>query len=71
VTNNRIVKGTSQNGITTSGTSGSQPTGVTIANNDLTGNGWSSTVGISIGSGGTATTSFSGGSTIPGANLVS
>jgi parallel beta-helix repeat protein len=71
VSNNRIIKGGSTNGISTSATDGAEPTGVTIANNDLTGNGWSSTVGISVGAGGTMTTSFSGGSTVPGANLVS
>ncbi|MGW5637121.1 right-handed parallel beta-helix repeat-containing protein [Streptomyces sp. NPDC003832] len=71
VTGNRIVKGTSQNGISTSATDGAEPTGVTIANNDMTGNGWSATTAISVGAGGTMTTAFTGGTTIPGANLVS
>jgi parallel beta-helix repeat protein len=68
---NRIVKGTSVNGISTSATDGAEPTGVTVANNDLTGNGWAATTAISVGAGGTLTTAFTGGTAIPGANLVS
>lgn len=70
ITVNRIVKGTSVNGITFSGTSGAIPTGVTVANNDLTGNGWSVATALVFGSA-TVTTSFGGGGSSPGFNLVS
>jgi parallel beta-helix repeat protein len=74
VTNNRIIKGTTIKGISLQdGISGS-----TIAFNDLTGNTWgnaNSTVSgtvaaFSVGTA-TAATDFSGGSSIPGANLQS
>jgi parallel beta-helix repeat protein len=65
VTNNRIVKGTSTNGIT----GDASATGGTVANNDLTGNGWSAGTALSIP--GTTSYSFSGGTTSPGDNLIS
>ncbi|MFF8942848.1 right-handed parallel beta-helix repeat-containing protein [Streptomyces sp. NPDC014864] len=65
VTNNRIIKGTSVNGITGDSTA----TGSTVALNDLTGNGWSAATAVSLS--GSATYTFSGGTTSPGDNLVS
>lgn len=65
VTNNRIIKGTSANGIT----SDASATGATCANNDLTGNGWVLATALSLSGG--ATYTFSGGTTSPGENLVS
>ncbi|MFI8830553.1 right-handed parallel beta-helix repeat-containing protein [Streptomyces afghaniensis] len=65
VTNNRIVKGTSVNGIT----GDSSATGGTVANNDLTGNGWSAATALSLA--GSTTYNFSGGTTAPGENLIS
>lgn len=66
VSNNRIIKGSGTNGITISGTSAA---GNTVANNDLTGNGWTDSAALVFTS--AATTAFTGGSTVPGANLVS
>lgn len=64
VTNNRVIKGTSANGITADSTA----TGCTVALNDLTGNGWSASTAVSVPS---ATFTFGGGTTSPGDNLVS
>ncbi|WP_432118487.1 right-handed parallel beta-helix repeat-containing protein [Streptomyces sp. bgisy032] len=66
VTGNRIIKGAGTNGITVSATTAD---GNTIAMNDLTGNGWS--VGTALIISTTASTSFSGGTAVPGDNLVS
>jgi hypothetical protein len=65
VNGNRIVKGSSANGIT----SDSSATGCIVANNDLSGNGWTTAVAISMGA--TTTFSFGGGTTSPGFNRVS
>jgi hypothetical protein len=62
---NRIVKGTSVNGITSDSTA----TGCIVANNDLSGNGWATATAISMGA--TTTFSFGGGTTSPGFNRVS
>ncbi|MFJ3867915.1 right-handed parallel beta-helix repeat-containing protein [Streptomyces nigra] len=64
VTNNRIIKGSSVNGITADASA----TGCTVALNDLTGNGWSASTAVSVPS---ATFGFGGGTTSPGDNLVS
>jgi parallel beta-helix repeat protein len=66
VANNRIIKGTSVNGITVSPNSAS---GNTVANNDLTNNGWTTAVALVFST--AATTSFGGGTTSPGYNIVS
>lgn len=65
VTGNRVVKGSSTNGISTI----SGATGHAVANNDLSGNGWSVATALVFGS--AATTSFGGGTSSPGFNLVS
>jgi hypothetical protein len=65
ITGNRIVKGSSANGIT----SDSSATACIVANNDLSGNGWSTATAISMGA--TTTFSFGGGTTSPGFNRVS
>lgn len=65
VAGNRIVKGTSLNGITIAAST----TGITVANNDLTGNSWTAAVALVFGT--AAATSFGGGTTSPGFNLVS
>ncbi|MFF8473876.1 right-handed parallel beta-helix repeat-containing protein [Streptomyces sp. NPDC015414] len=65
VAGNRVVKGTSANGIT----SDSSATSCIVANNDLSGNGWTTATAISMGA--TTTFSFGGGTTSPGFNRVS
>lgn len=65
VNGNRIVKGSSANGIT----SDSSATACLVANNDLSGNGWTTAVAISMGA--VTTFSFGGGTTSPGFNRVS
>ncbi|MCI3271030.1 right-handed parallel beta-helix repeat-containing protein [Streptomyces cylindrosporus] len=65
VNGNRVVKGTSQNGISVDSTA----TGCIVANNDLSGNGWSTATALAFSA--TVTTSFGGGSTSPGFNRVS
>lgn len=66
VTGNRIIKGSGTNGITVSATTAD---GNTVALNDLTGNGWSTATALIIST--TASTSFGGGTAVPGDNLVS
>jgi parallel beta-helix repeat protein len=66
VSGNRIIKNGGTNGITISGTTAD---GNTVALNDLTGNGWTDASALIFST--AATTSFTGGSTVPGANLVS
>jgi parallel beta-helix repeat protein len=66
VTGNRIIKGTGTNGITISGTSAGDNV---VANNDLTNGGWA--VGTALIFSTAATTAYTGGTTSPGANLVS
>lgn len=66
VSGNRVVKGTSANGITVSSVGA---TGNLVANNDLSGNGWSVATALVFSS--TCTTSFNGGTTSPGFNRVS
>lgn len=65
VNGNRVVKGTSANGITSDSTA----TGCIVANNDLSGNGWTTAVALSLGA--STLTSFGGGTTTPGFNRVS
>jgi hypothetical protein len=65
VAGNRIVKGTSQNGVTGDSTA----TACIVANNDLSGNGWTTAVAISMAA--STTFSFGGGTTSPGFNRIS
>lgn len=65
IAGNRLVKGSSANGIT----SDSSATGCIVANNDLSGNGWTTAVAISMGA--STIFSFGGGTTSPGFNRVS
>ena len=66
VTGNRIIKGTGTNGITVSATTAGDNV---VANNDLTGGGWA--VGTALIFSTAAITAYTGGTTSPGANLVS
>ncbi|MFF7310565.1 right-handed parallel beta-helix repeat-containing protein [Streptomyces sp. NPDC008137] len=66
VTGNRIIKGSGTNGITVSATSAGDNV---VANNDLTNGGWA--VGTALIFSTAAITAYTGGTTSPGANLVS
>ncbi|GGS47677.1 right-handed parallel beta-helix repeat-containing protein [Streptomyces violaceus] len=66
VTGNRIIKGTGTNGITVSAVTAGDNV---VANNDLTNGGWA--VGTALIFSTAAITAYTGGTTSPGANLVS
>ncbi|GGX01848.1 right-handed parallel beta-helix repeat-containing protein [Streptomyces chryseus] len=66
VTGNRIIKGSGTNGITISATTAGDNV---VANNDLTNSGWA--VGTALIFSTAAITAYTGGTTSPGANLVS
>ncbi|MEU5394509.1 right-handed parallel beta-helix repeat-containing protein [Streptomyces tibetensis] len=66
VVGNRIIKGTGTNGITVSPTTAGDNV---VANNDLTNGGWA--VGTALVFSTAAITAYTGGTTSPGANLVS
>ena len=66
VVGNRIIKGTGTNGITVSATTAGDNV---VANNDLTNGGWA--VGTALIFSTAAITAYTGGTTSPGANLVS
>jgi parallel beta-helix repeat protein len=66
VVGNRIIKGSGVNGITVSATSAGDNV---VANNDLTNGGW--TVATALVFSTAAITAYTGGTTSPGANLVS